>query len=81
MADKIEIFSYDPAWPALFAQLGATLRQALGHVALRIDHIGSTSVPGLDAKPVIDVQIAVASLAPLDAFRVPLTQLGYVFRA
>ena len=81
MADKIEIFPYDPAWPLLFAQLGATLRQALGHVALRIDHIGPTSVPGLDAKPVIDVQIAVVSLAPLDAFRVPLTQLGYVFRA
>ncbi|MEZ4708412.1 MAG: GrpB family protein [Caldilineaceae bacterium] len=81
MADKIEIFPYDPNWPNLFTQLGATLRTALGDVALRIDHIGSTSVPGLDAKPVIDVQIAVASFEPLDAFRVPLTQLGYVFRA
>ena len=54
---------------------------ALGPVALRIDHIGSTSVPGLVAKPVIDIQISVADFEPLDAYRLPLERLGYIFRA
>jgi len=47
----IEIVPYDPAWPQHFARLGRQLRGALGEVALRIDHIGSTAVPGLAAKP------------------------------
>jgi GrpB-like predicted nucleotidyltransferase (UPF0157 family) len=79
--DEVVIIPYDPEWPNLFAHLGGALRAALGDFALRIDHIGSTSVPGLDAKPVIDVQISVASLEPLDAYRAPLESLGYVFRA
>jgi GrpB-like predicted nucleotidyltransferase (UPF0157 family) len=78
---KIEIVDYDPAWPVLFAELGQTLRAALGAVALRIDHIGSTAVPGLAAKPVIDVQISVAAFEPIEAFRDPLEQLGYVYRS
>jgi GrpB-like predicted nucleotidyltransferase (UPF0157 family) len=81
MPDKVVIVPYDPAWPALFSELGADLRQVLGDVALRIDHIGSTSVPGLGAKPIIDVQISVASFEPLDAFRIPLASLGFVHRA
>ena len=81
MEDRVIITPYDPAWPEMFARLGATLRQALGDVALRIDHIGSTSIPGLAAKPVIDVQISVASFEPLDAFRIPLEGLGLVFRS
>ena len=80
MPEKVVIVPYDPEWPALFARLGADLRQALGTVALRIDHIGSTSVPGLAAKPVIDVQISVASFELLDAFRIPLQSLGFVYR-
>jgi GrpB-like predicted nucleotidyltransferase (UPF0157 family) len=77
----IEIAPYDPAWPQRFARLGRRLRGALAEVALRIDHIGSTAVPGLAAKPVIDIQISVAALEPLDAFRQPLEALGYVYRA
>jgi len=57
------------------------MRSALGDVALRIDHIGSTAVPGLDAKPIIDIQISVADFDPLDAFRLPLEGIGYVFRS
>jgi GrpB-like predicted nucleotidyltransferase (UPF0157 family) len=53
----------------------------LGDVALRIDHIGSTSVPGLAAKPIIDVQISVLSFQPLEAFKQPLERLGYIYRA
>jgi GrpB-like predicted nucleotidyltransferase (UPF0157 family) len=77
--DPIEIAVYEPEWPRRFARQGAELRAALGAVALRIDHIGSTSVPGLAAKPIIDVQISVAAFEPLDAFRLPLESLGYVF--
>jgi GrpB-like predicted nucleotidyltransferase (UPF0157 family) len=77
----VEIVPYDSAWPDRFARLGRELRRALGDVALRIDHIGSTAVPVLAAKPVIDVQISVASFQPLDTFRAPLEGLGYVYRA
>jgi GrpB-like predicted nucleotidyltransferase (UPF0157 family) len=57
MGDPITVVSYDPAWPEIFGQLGTQLRAALGGVALRIDHIGSRAVPGLAAKPIVDVQI------------------------
>jgi len=54
---------YSASWPDEFAQVEAVLRAALGDTAQRIDHIGSTSVPGLAAKDVIDVQVSVADLA------------------
>jgi GrpB-like predicted nucleotidyltransferase (UPF0157 family) len=79
MAQVIEICPYDPAWPSLFAALGVRLRDALGSVALRIDHIGSTAVSGLAAKPIIDVQISVASFDPANSYRLPLESLGLVF--
>ena len=78
---RVEIVPYDPAWPRRFAVLAAGLREALGAVALRIDHIGSTSVPGLAAKPIIDVQISVASFDPLDTYKLPLERVGFVHRA
>jgi GrpB-like predicted nucleotidyltransferase (UPF0157 family) len=78
--DPIEIVPYDPAWPERFAELGSELRASLRDVALRIDHIGSTSVPGLAAKPIIDIQISVAAFEPLDAFKQPLERLSYVYR-
>ncbi|MEU4689303.1 GrpB family protein [Actinoplanes sp. NPDC023714] len=77
----IEIVDYDPSWPARFATVGAALRAALGPVAVRIDHIGSTSVPGLAAKPVVDIQVSVDRLEPDASFREPLQELGLVFRA
>ncbi len=60
----ITIVPYKPAWPEEFLALGRDIRKALGDLALRIDHIGSTSVPGLAAKDIIDIQITVASLEP-----------------
>ncbi|MGH4017279.1 MAG: GrpB family protein [Pseudonocardiaceae bacterium] len=77
----IRVVPYDPQWPARFAELGRGLRDALGEVALRIDHIGSTAVVGLAAKPVIDIQISVAALEPVDPFREPLARRGFVYRA
>ncbi|MEU6298710.1 GrpB family protein [Streptomyces erythrochromogenes] len=75
----IEIVEYRDSWPADFSELGARLRAGLGDAALRIDHIGSTAVPGLRAKPVIDVQVSVACLEPA-SFRVPLEAIGFEFR-
>lgn len=81
MEEPIIVIAYDPSWPALFQALAVDLRGALGSVARRIDHIGSTSIPGLAAKPVIDIQISVGSFKPVAAFRIPLEGLGYRFRA
>lgn len=60
----ITILPYQPRWPQEFAELGAHLRHALGDWASRVDHIGSTAVPGLAAKDVIDIQITVHALDP-----------------
>ncbi|MGB1630632.1 MAG: GrpB family protein, partial [Acidimicrobiales bacterium] len=60
----IELVAPDPAWPAQFADIEWELDAVFGSTALRIDHIGSTSVPGLAAKDIIDVQVTVASLDP-----------------
>ena len=71
----IEIVSYRTTWPDEFRALAIPMRQALGALALRIDHIGSTSVPGLAAKDIIDIQVSVQSLAP--AVEQALNQIGY----
>jgi GrpB-like predicted nucleotidyltransferase (UPF0157 family) len=77
---SVEIVSYDPEWPSLFAAFAKELRASLGDVAVRIDHIGSTAVPDLTAKPIIDIQISVTSFEPLDAYRAPLERLGLTYR-
>jgi GrpB-like predicted nucleotidyltransferase (UPF0157 family) len=74
---RIEIVPYDPAWPAAFEAEALGLWDALGALALRIDHNGSTAVPGLGAKPVIDIQVSVASLQPLSSYAVCLAAIGY----
>ncbi len=60
----IVIVPYNPDWPLEFETIRAALYEILGPTALRIDHIGSTSVPGLGAKDVIDIQVTVESLSP-----------------
>ena len=80
-AEALAVIDHDPAWPIRFAELGDRLRSALGEVALRIDHIGSTAVPDLAAKPIIDVQISVVSLEPVDPFGLPLEKCGFAWRA
>lgn len=74
----IEIVSYNVSWPALFATEAVAIRDALGALARRIEHVGSTSVPGLAAKAVIDIQISVQSLEPLSVFGEPLGRIGYI---
>jgi GrpB-like predicted nucleotidyltransferase (UPF0157 family) len=72
----VEIIPYQPGWPAEFQQLAAGLRGGLAELALRIDHIGSTSVPGLAAKDIIDIQISVATLD--ETVMAAMQALGYV---
>jgi len=62
----------------MFEAEAVRLRRVLGPLALRIDHHGSTAVPGLAAKPVIDIQISVATLRPLESYGQPLESLGYI---
>ena len=80
LGGDVEIVPYDPAWSTRFAEYREQLRAALGSVALRIDHVGSTAVPGLPAKPVIDIQVAVADLSDEPAYRGPLEALGLALR-
>lgn len=80
MSEMITVEPYNPEWPALFRDLGVKIRQAIGSGALRVDHIGSTSIPGLAAKPIIDIQISVAAFDPMDPYRLPLEALGFQYR-
>lgn len=74
---RILIEAYQPRWPDEFAALAQRLRDLVGGAALRIDHIGSTAVPGLGAKDVIDVQITVPALDAADAVVAPLRAAGF----
>ncbi|MCV7338799.1 MULTISPECIES: dephospho-CoA kinase [Mycolicibacterium] len=71
------VVPYDPSWPEQARRIVARLNTACGHRAVRIDHIGSTAVPGMDAKDVIDVQVTVESLAVADELAEALLTAGY----
>jgi 16S rRNA processing protein RimM len=73
----IEVVDYDPEWPKMFEAEAVRLREALGDVAVRIEHVGSTSVPGLAAKPNVDIQLSVPDVGDREAYGGPLTSLGY----
>lgn len=68
----------DPSWPDQGRRIAARLNTACGHRSVRIDHVGSTAVPGVDAKDVIDMQVTVASLEAADELADALTTAGYV---
>jgi GrpB-like predicted nucleotidyltransferase (UPF0157 family) len=78
--DPIEVVDYDPAWPARFEDLRARLAEALGSTAARIDHVGSTAVPSLAAKPVIDIQVSVPDVDDEAAYRDPIESCGFALR-
>jgi GrpB-like predicted nucleotidyltransferase (UPF0157 family) len=76
----IRFVEYDPAWPALFERENARIRGVLGDRVLRLEHTGSTSVPGLAAKPVIDMTMLVADVNDEAAYARDLEAAGYVIR-
>ena len=73
----IVVVDYDPAWPAVFERLRARIWPVVRDVALEIEHMGSTSVPGLAAKPIIDMSVVVASAAEVPLAIERLATLGY----
>jgi len=77
VGEALDIVGYDPGWPEAFENEAIRLRGALGALAIRIDHHGSTAVPELSAKPIIDIQISVRALQPLAAYRDRLEAIGY----
>ena len=74
----ITLAEYDPEWPALFDREAARIRMVLGDIAVRVEHVGSTSVPGLAAKPMIDILLAVPDSANEQAYVPALESAGYV---
>jgi GrpB-like predicted nucleotidyltransferase (UPF0157 family) len=77
---RIVIVDYDPAWPKRFRQEAAKIRSALGEDALHIEHIGSTSVPGLAAKPIVDILLVVEDSSDEASYVPALEEAGYVLR-
>ncbi len=76
----VELVDYDPEWPALFRREEERIRDALEERALQVEHAGSTSVPGLIAKPIIDIVLAVADSTDEEAYVPALEDAGYVLR-
>lgn len=75
----VRIVDYDPAWPEMAVAEMARIEAGLGDLAVRVDHVGSTAVPGMAAKPIVDLQLAVAEIRPTEPFARPLEGLGYLF--
>jgi GrpB-like predicted nucleotidyltransferase (UPF0157 family) len=76
----VTLVEYDPAWPHLFDREATRIRDALGAQVLQLEHVGSTSVPGLAAKPRIDMLLAVIDSSDEGAYAPPLAAKGYVLR-
>jgi GrpB-like predicted nucleotidyltransferase (UPF0157 family) len=76
----VELVEYDPAWPGLFERDAARIRATLGSLVVRLEHVGSTSVPGLAAKPRIDIVLEVPDSGDEQAYAPPLERAGYVLR-
>lgn len=77
---EIEIVDYDPDWPKMFERHARAIADALGGSALRIEHIGSTAVPVLAAKPIIDILVVVPDSANESTYLPQLEAVGYVLR-
>ncbi|MCK6481481.1 MAG: GNAT family N-acetyltransferase [Planctomycetaceae bacterium] len=76
---RVRLAPPDPAWPARFAEEAARLREALGEEAVAVEHIGSTAVPGLPAKPVVDIQLGLLTFPMGSATMERILSLGWEF--
>jgi GrpB-like predicted nucleotidyltransferase (UPF0157 family) len=79
--DPIQVVAYDPAWPERYEQWRQRLEHELGEAAIRMEHIGSTAVPGLAAKPIIDVQVIVPDVDDEAAYVPAIARAGVALRA
>jgi len=77
---SVRVVAYDAAWPRLFQDESLRLRASLAPLAIELEHTGSTSVPGLAAKPVLDILAGVANEAPIAPYIAALVAAGYVHR-
>lgn len=77
---EISINDYDPDWPRQFEKHAQIIANALGNIALRIEHIGSTSVTDLGAKPIIDILVVVSNAADESLYLSQLIEAGYLLR-
>jgi GrpB-like predicted nucleotidyltransferase (UPF0157 family) len=77
---SIVVADYDPAWPERFRREEARIRSSLGEAALSVEHIGSTSVPGLAAKPIVDILLVVEDSGDEPSYLPALEAAGYVLR-
>jgi len=79
MGAPVVIVDYDPQWPILYQEEKGRILGVIGHAVVAIEHIGSTAVPGLGAKPIIDIMIAVCRLADAEECIEPLQSIGYEY--
>lgn len=79
MSRQVKIVDYNPKWSILFENEKRLILDAIGHIITRIEHIGSTAVPNLGAKPIIDMMAAIYSLNDAEKCIKPLQKLGYEY--
>jgi GrpB-like predicted nucleotidyltransferase (UPF0157 family) len=77
LTGKIQVVDYDPGWPGLFEREAEQIREVLGDRVVRLEHVGSTSVPGLAAKPIIDIVLVVPDSGDEPAYLPDLEAAGY----
>jgi GrpB-like predicted nucleotidyltransferase (UPF0157 family) len=80
MRGTVRVVPHQEEWRQLFEQERGVLQEHIGSVVLDIQHVGSTAIPGLTAKPIIDIAVAVTSLDLISQCRQPLLDLGYIDR-
>jgi GrpB-like predicted nucleotidyltransferase (UPF0157 family)/chloramphenicol 3-O-phosphotransferase len=80
VSHPVVVSDYDPAWPAVFRQIAEPVERALREIAVAVEHVGSTAVPGLAAKPVIDVDVVVGAAGAGPPAHRPQRDLGYVYQ-
>ncbi len=80
LGGPVDLAEYDPSWPVLFEREAARIRAVLGDRVRLLEHVGSTSVPGLAAKPIIDILLAVSDSSDETAYVPPMEAAGYVLR-
>ncbi len=79
MRRPLVIEDYNPEWPALYTAEERRILRAIGHVVVAVEHVGSTSVPGLGAKPIIDIMVGVRQLADAEVCIALLERIGYEY--